>query len=128
MSTHCILIMRIQDVVYLFCLFNVIHIIVGSKCNSILLTECSRCFGCVQTIKIMKAGGPLGLNIVGGADLVCHPFGIDKPGTFVSKVCTHSKHCVIIVNNDVIVEFVILNLSRFVWKLVLLINVESHLL
>lgn len=40
----------------------------------------------LQTITIVKAGGPLGLSIVGGADLICYPFGVDKPGTFVSKV------------------------------------------
>jgi len=40
----------------------------------------------VQTIVIRKAGGPLGLSIVGGADHASHPFGIDEPGVFVSKV------------------------------------------
>lgn len=107
MSTHSILVMRIQDVEYRSSLFSVIDIIVGNKCNSILFAECSHCCGCVQTIKIMKADGPLGLSIVGGADLICHPFGIDKPGTFVSKVCTCSDQCVIIINNDAIVKFVI---------------------
>ena len=34
----------------------------------------------------MKAGGPLGLSIVGGVDHSSHPFGADEPGVFVSKV------------------------------------------
>jgi len=41
---------------------------------------------CVQTVVIHKAGGPLGLSIVGGADHTSHPFGVDEPGVFVSKV------------------------------------------
>ena len=43
----------------------------------------------LQTVVIHKAGGPLGLSIVGGADHSSHPFGVDEPGVFVSKV-THS--------------------------------------
>ena len=39
-----------------------------------------------QTVVIHKAGGPLGLSIVGGADHTSHPFGVDEPGVFVSKV------------------------------------------
>lgn len=39
-----------------------------------------------QTITIVKAGGPLGLSIVGGIDHTSHPFGIDEPGIFISKV------------------------------------------
>lgn len=34
----------------------------------------------------MKAGGPLGLSIVGGSDHASHPFGINEPGVFISKV------------------------------------------
>lgn len=34
----------------------------------------------------MKAGGPLGLSIVGGSDHSSHPFGIHEPGVFISKV------------------------------------------
>jgi hypothetical protein len=34
----------------------------------------------------VKAGGPLGLSIVGGVDHSSHPFGADEPGVFVSKV------------------------------------------
>lgn len=34
----------------------------------------------------MKAGGPLGLSIVGGSDHSSQPFGADEPGIFVSKV------------------------------------------
>lgn len=35
---------------------------------------------------IVKAGGPLGLSIVGGSDHSSSPFGEDEPGIFVSKV------------------------------------------
>ena len=34
----------------------------------------------------MKAGGPLGLSIVGGIDHASHPFGNNEPGVFISKV------------------------------------------
>jgi len=34
----------------------------------------------------VKAGGPLGLSIVGGIDHTSHPFGVDNPGIFISKV------------------------------------------
>lgn len=34
----------------------------------------------------MKSGGPLGLSIVGGSDHASHPFGINEPGVFISKV------------------------------------------
>ena len=37
-------------------------------------------------IRIVKAGGPLGVSIVGGVDHTSHPFGIDDPGIFISKV------------------------------------------
>lgn len=39
-----------------------------------------------EEITIVKAGGPLGLSIVGGCDHSSHPFGADEPGVFVSKV------------------------------------------
>lgn len=34
----------------------------------------------------MKGGGPLGLSIVGGSDHTSHPFGVEEPGIFISKV------------------------------------------
>jgi protein scribble len=37
-------------------------------------------------VVVAKAGGPLGLSIVGGADHACHPFGLNEPGLFISKV------------------------------------------
>uniref|UniRef100_A0A672THA6 Protein scribble homolog n=1 Tax=Strigops habroptila TaxID=2489341 RepID=A0A672THA6_STRHB len=37
-------------------------------------------------IHLVKAGGPLGLSIVGGSDHSSHPFGIHEPGVFISKV------------------------------------------
>ena len=40
----------------------------------------------IETITIVKAGGPLGLSIVGGTDHTSHPFGLDEPGIFISKV------------------------------------------
>ncbi|XP_043213961.1 protein lap4-like isoform X2 [Amphibalanus amphitrite] len=40
-----------------------------------------------QTVVLNKAGGPLGLSIIGGADHSCLPFGRDQPaGTFISKI------------------------------------------
>ena len=43
---------------------------------------------CVQTLTLVKAGGPLGLSIVGGQGHTSHPFGVDHPGVFISKVRT----------------------------------------
>uniref|UniRef100_A0A8C0JDX4 Protein scribble homolog n=1 Tax=Chelonoidis abingdonii TaxID=106734 RepID=A0A8C0JDX4_CHEAB len=40
----------------------------------------------LQEICLVKAGGPLGLSIVGGSDHSSHPFGIHEPGVFISKV------------------------------------------
>ena len=46
---------------------------------------------------IVKAGGPLGLSIVGGSDHSSSPFGEDQPGIFVSKVsgysCSRQSEC-----------------------------------
>ncbi|GFS11251.1 protein lap4 [Elysia marginata] len=40
----------------------------------------------VEDVVIVKAGGPLGLSIVGGQDHSSQPFGGDEPGVFVSKI------------------------------------------
>ncbi|XP_075067645.1 protein scribble homolog isoform X3 [Mixophyes fleayi] len=40
----------------------------------------------IEEICLVKAGGPLGLSIVGGSDHSSHPFGIREPGVFISKV------------------------------------------
>ena len=40
----------------------------------------------IEDCVIVKAGGPLGLSIVGGSDHSSQPFGQDEPGIFVSKV------------------------------------------
>ncbi|XP_065520258.1 protein scribble homolog isoform X1 [Lathamus discolor] len=40
----------------------------------------------IEEIRLVKAGGPLGLSIVGGSDHSSHPFGIHEPGVFISKV------------------------------------------
>lgn len=37
-------------------------------------------------MSLVKSGGPLGLSIVGGSDHASHPFGINEPGVFISKV------------------------------------------
>ncbi|KAM3839589.1 protein scribble homolog isoform 3-T3 [Vipera latastei] len=39
-----------------------------------------------EEVCLVKAGGPLGLSIVGGSDHSSHPFGIHEPGVFISKV------------------------------------------
>lgn len=41
---------------------------------------------CPQEICLPRAGGPLGLSIVGGSDHSSHPFGVQEPGVFISKV------------------------------------------
>ncbi|XP_008054904.1 protein scribble homolog isoform X2 [Carlito syrichta] len=40
----------------------------------------------VEEVRLPRAGGPLGLSIVGGSDHSSHPFGIQEPGVFISKV------------------------------------------
>ncbi|XP_062590089.1 protein scribble homolog isoform X5 [Saccostrea cucullata] len=40
----------------------------------------------MEEVTIVKAGGPLGLSIVGGSDHSSHPFGMEEPGVFVSKI------------------------------------------
>ncbi|OWF53429.1 Leucine-rich repeat-containing protein 1 [Mizuhopecten yessoensis] len=40
----------------------------------------------IEDVTIVKAGGPLGLSVVGGSDHASHPFGLDEPGIFVSKI------------------------------------------
>lgn len=40
----------------------------------------------VEEIRILKQNGAMGLSIVGGGNVACHPFGIDKPGIFISKI------------------------------------------
>ncbi|XP_056104390.1 protein scribble homolog isoform X20 [Rhinichthys klamathensis goyatoka] len=40
----------------------------------------------IEEVMLFKAGGPLGLSIVGGSDHASHPFGINEPGVFISKV------------------------------------------
>ncbi|XP_069588248.1 protein scribble homolog isoform X5 [Ranitomeya imitator] len=42
-----------------------------------------------EEISLIKSGGPLGLSIVGGSDHSSHPFGINEPGVFISKVISH---------------------------------------
>ena len=44
----------------------------------------------IEECVIVKAGGPLGLSIVGGVDHSSQPFGEDQPGIFVSKVSRKS--------------------------------------
>ena len=40
----------------------------------------------MQRIELKKGNGPLGFSVVGGSDHACHPFGVDEPGLFISKV------------------------------------------
>ncbi|XP_055942822.1 protein scribble homolog isoform X2 [Argiope bruennichi] len=42
--------------------------------------------GEVEEVSLVKAGGPLGLSIIGGIDHSCHPFGAGEPGIFISKI------------------------------------------
>ncbi|XP_036791293.1 protein scribble homolog isoform X7 [Oncorhynchus mykiss] len=47
----------------------------------------------IEEVVLVKAGGPLGLSIVGGSDHASHPFGINEPGVFISKVIPHGLAC-----------------------------------
>lgn len=40
----------------------------------------------VEEILIKKVNGAMGLSIVGGGNVACHPFGVEKPGIFISKI------------------------------------------
>lgn len=78
--TLCSLTQNIPDSMF----FSVcgLYVISFILCDS---TSCS-----LKEIHLVKAGGPLGLSIVGGSDHSSHPFGIHEPGVFISKV----KSCV----------------------------------
>lgn len=39
-----------------------------------------------QDVVLKKAGGPLGLSIIGGTDHSCVPFGTGESGIFISKI------------------------------------------
>ncbi|KAL2085639.1 hypothetical protein ACEWY4_018959 [Coilia grayii] len=47
----------------------------------------------IEEVTLVKAGGPLGLSIVGGSDHASHPFGVNEPGVFISKVIPHGLAC-----------------------------------
>uniref|UniRef100_A0A6Q2ZE57 Protein scribble homolog n=1 Tax=Esox lucius TaxID=8010 RepID=A0A6Q2ZE57_ESOLU len=47
----------------------------------------------IEEVTLVKAGGPLGLSIVGGSDHASHPFGVSEPGVFISKVIPHGLAC-----------------------------------
>ena len=40
----------------------------------------------IETIQINKVNGAMGLSIVGGGHVSCHPFGVERPGIFISKI------------------------------------------
>ncbi|XP_076326321.1 uncharacterized protein LOC143233697 isoform X2 [Tachypleus tridentatus] len=44
----------------------------------------------VENVKLIKAGHPLGLSIIGGVDHPCYPFGQNEPGIFISKINPNS--------------------------------------
>lgn len=45
----------------------------------------------LQEVILKKGSSPLGFSIVGGSDHASHPFGVDEPGIFISKVSTGKK-------------------------------------
>ncbi|XP_028289678.1 protein scribble homolog isoform X18 [Gouania willdenowi] len=47
----------------------------------------------IEEVILEKSGGPLGLSIVGGSDHASHPFGINEPGVFISKVIPNGLAC-----------------------------------
>ena len=40
----------------------------------------------IEDVVLVKAGGPMGLSIIGGSDHICVPFGTGESGIFISKV------------------------------------------
>ncbi|KAI6243907.1 hypothetical protein M3Y99_00057800 [Aphelenchoides fujianensis] len=47
--------------------------------------------GLIEEVELMRdSKNSLGLSIVGGIDHCSHPFGIDRPGVFVSKISANS--------------------------------------
>ncbi|KAF8381421.1 hypothetical protein PRIPAC_70563, partial [Pristionchus pacificus] len=46
--------------------------------------------GKMETVDLHRDGASLGLSVVGGSDLVSHPFGVDTPGVFISKIAANS--------------------------------------
>lgn len=48
---------------------------------------------CLQEIVLKKGSSPLGFSIVGGSDHASHPFGMDEPGIFISKVGGYGSLC-----------------------------------
>uniref|UniRef100_A0A8B9T9F4 Scribble planar cell polarity protein n=1 Tax=Anas platyrhynchos TaxID=8839 RepID=A0A8B9T9F4_ANAPL len=61
-----------------------VRIVCGLYLISFILCDSTSCS--LKEIHLVKAGGPLGLSIVGGSDHSSHPFGIHEPGVFISKV------------------------------------------
>ncbi|XP_073343994.1 protein scribble homolog isoform X9 [Pagrus major] len=47
----------------------------------------------IEEVILVKSGGPLGLSIVGGSDHASHPFGVNEPGVFISKVIPQGLAC-----------------------------------
>ncbi|PAV80793.1 hypothetical protein WR25_03350 [Diploscapter pachys] len=46
--------------------------------------------GKTETVDLHKEGRALGLSIVGGIDHSSHPFGVNSPGVFISKIASQS--------------------------------------
>ncbi|GMT04078.1 hypothetical protein PENTCL1PPCAC_26252 [Pristionchus entomophagus] len=46
--------------------------------------------GKMETVSLHREGASLGLSVVGGADHVSHPFGVEIPGVFISKIAAGS--------------------------------------
>ncbi|KAJ1362447.1 hypothetical protein KIN20_021990 [Parelaphostrongylus tenuis] len=46
--------------------------------------------GTTEEVVLTKDGKSLGLSIVGGCDHSSHPFGVDRPGVFISKIAANS--------------------------------------
>uniref|UniRef100_A0A8C9TGT4 Protein scribble homolog n=1 Tax=Scleropages formosus TaxID=113540 RepID=A0A8C9TGT4_SCLFO len=67
---------------------------VGTEARNWSFSKCtSLYFLSLQEVTLVKAGGPLGLSIVGGSDHASHPFGVTEPGIFISKVIPHGLAC-----------------------------------
>uniref|UniRef100_A0A3Q2QX19 Scribble planar cell polarity protein n=1 Tax=Fundulus heteroclitus TaxID=8078 RepID=A0A3Q2QX19_FUNHE len=74
---------RVISVSVFILLLNVFRVKVTKKVVNFFYPE----------VILVKSGGPLGLSIVGGSDHASHPFGINEPGVFISKVIPHGLAC-----------------------------------
>lgn len=62
----------------------------GSYCSCDALLCFFRGTICFQEVELIREDNSLGLSIVGGSDHSSHPFGVNAPGVFISKISSNS--------------------------------------